>query len=158
MEQSLERELSNFIRVWKFLGPLLLLICFGMVLASWPERWLAWCLFSLALFFCFFTYKHTQIARRALQLVKHGRPEDCTVEIRKESGDSRDFIKGRVSRSKSGEEWDILFTPPSWKIDLVVEKPRHAEAYFESGTGFPLIVVIDEKYLWAERNPAKVSS
>lgn len=96
------------------------------------------------------------MARRALRLVKYGQPERCVVEIRKESGDTGDYIKGIVSRSRSGKKWDILFTPPDWNVDPLVLKDIHAKAYFESETEYPLVVLTDEGYLWAERNPMKV--
>ncbi len=104
------------------------------------------------------SFKHTQMAKRALQLVKNGQSENCVVEIRKESGDSRDFFKGIVSRSKSGKKWDILFTPPGWKVDPLVQKHLQAKAYFESETEYPLVVVTDEGHLWAERNPVRVNT
>lgn len=156
LDRSIEKELSNFVRVWRILGPSFILICLGMVIFSWPDRWLVWFLFFLSLLFGFFTIKHTQMARRALRLVKYGQPERCVAEIRKESGDTRDYFKGIVSRSKSGKKWDILFTPPDWNVDPLVLKDLHAKAYFEPETEYPLVVVTDEGYLWAERNPVKV--
>lgn len=158
MNRLIMKELSNFILVWRILGPTLFLMGLGMVFFSWPDRWLAWFLFLLSLLFGFFTLKHTQMAKRVLQLVKYGQPENCVVQIRKESGDSRDYFKGRVSRPKSGKKWDILFTSPGWTVDPLLHKHLRAKAYFEAETEYPLIVVTDEGYLWAERNPVRLNT
>jgi hypothetical protein len=158
VDRLIVKELSNFVLVWRILGPTLLLMCLGMVFFSWPDRWLTWFLFFLSLLFGFFTLKHTQMAKRSLQLVKYGQPENCAVEIRKETGDSRDYYKGIVSQSNSGKKWDILFTPPGWNVDPLFQKHLQAKAYFESETEYPLVVVTDEGYLWAERNPVRVNT
>ncbi len=65
---------------------------------SWPEIWLSWLVFFLALLFGFFAFKQTGMARKALYLFRQGQPEDCIVEISKESGDESDYVKGRVYR------------------------------------------------------------
>ena len=158
MNRLIAKELSDFILFWRILGPVLLLLCLGMVLFSWPDRGFASFLLFLALLFGFYTFKHTQMAKRALKLIKHGEPENCLVQILKESGDSRDYYKGIATRSESGEKWDILFTPPMWNVDPLVQKQIHANAYFEPETGCPLVVLIDDEYLWAERVPERLSS
>jgi len=129
----------------------------GMVFFSWPEIWLSWLVFFLALLFGFFAFKQTGMARKALYLVRHGQPEDCIVEIRKESGDDRDYVKGRVYRV-SKEKWDISFAPPLWNVDPVLQKKLHAKVYFEPETEYPLVVMTEGGHLWAERVPAKVES
>jgi hypothetical protein len=156
MNLPIEKELLNFIRVWKILGSAMILISFGMVFFSWPDRWLAWLVFILALLFSFFALRHTRMAGKALYLVKHGQPEDCVVEIRKESGDDRDYFKGTVYR-ESKDKWDICFTPPLWNVDPILQKRFHARVYFESETEYPLVVVTDGGHLWAERVPKKVN-
>ena len=98
------------------------------------------------------------MAKRCLLLVKYGQPENCAVEIRKETGDGRDYYKGQVSQLSSGNKWDILFTPPGWNVDPLCQKNLQAKAYFESETEYPLVVVTDEGYLWAERNPERVNT
>jgi hypothetical protein len=128
-----------------------------MVIFSWPDRWFASFLFFLSLLFGFFTFRHTQMAKRALKLVKYGKPENCVIQIRKESGDNRDYYEGMVSRSESRKKWDILFTPPIWNVDPLVQKQLHAKAYFEQETEYPLVVITDAGYLWAERIPERVS-
>jgi hypothetical protein len=140
------------------LGPILFLVCFTMVVFSWPERWLAWFILLMLLLFGYLTYKHTRMARRALKLVKHGKPDCCGLEIRIESGDSRDFIHGEVSRLGEKKKWDVLFTPPGWKVDPHVNKALEAEAYFESGTDCPLVVLKEYEYLWAEREPERLTA
>jgi hypothetical protein len=154
---SIEEELSKFIRIWRILVLTFFVVCLGMAVFSWPDRWLAWFLVILTMIFGFLMHKHTQMAKRALQQIKYGQPEDCVVEIRKESGDSRDYFKGIVSRTKTGEKWDISFTPPPWNVDPLVQKHLNVKAYFESGTEYPLVIVTDEGYLWAERVPLRVS-
>jgi hypothetical protein len=156
MDRSIEEELSSFIRVWRILAPALIAISLGMVFFSWPDRWLAWLLFLLALLFGFFTLKHTRMARKALDLVRHSQPETCVVEIRKETGDDRYYLKGMVYR-ESKDTWDVSFTPPSWNVDSILQKTLPAKAYFDPGTGYPLVVVTEGGHLWAERIPTKVS-
>jgi hypothetical protein len=157
MDRSIENELLSFIRAWKILGPTIIIISLGMVLFSWPDRGLAWLVFSLALLFGLFTLKHTRMARKALDLVRRGQPENCLVEIRKESGDDRDYIWGTVYR-ESKDKWDVLFSGPLWNVDPILQKPLHAKAYFEPETEYPLVVVIGDDHLWAERVPTKVTS
>jgi len=156
MDRSIEKELSSFIRVWRILGPTMITVSLGMVFFSWPDRWLAWLVFFLALLFGFFTLKHTRMARKALDLVRQGQPELCVVEVRKESGDDRDYVKGTVYRG-SKNKWDISFAPPLWNVDPILHKTLQAKAYFEPETEYPLVVVIDGGHLWAERVPTKVN-
>ena len=61
------------------------------------------------------------------------------IEIRKESGDDRDYFKGLISRPKSGAKGDMAFTLPAWNIDPLVQKQLEAKAYFESETESPLV-------------------
>jgi hypothetical protein len=157
MDRSIEKELSSFIRVWRILGPTMITISLGMVFSSWPDRWLAWWVFCLALLVGFFTLKHTRMARKALDLVRHGQPEACVVEIRKELGDDRDYVKGTIYRA-SKDKWDMSFAPPLWNVDPILLKTLHAKAYFEPETEYPLVVVTDGGHLWAERVPTKVNS
>ncbi len=157
MDRSIEKELSSFIRVWRFLGPTMIIISLGMVFLSWPDRWLSLLVFFLALLFGFFTLKHTRMAGKALDLVRHGQPQSCEVEIRKESGDDRDYVMGTVYR-ESKDTWNISFTPPLWNVDPFLQKTFHAKVYFEPQTGYPLIVATDGGHLWAERVPTKVNS
>jgi hypothetical protein len=110
--------------------------------------------FFLALLFGFFAFKQTGMARKALYLVRYGQPEDCILEIRKESGDDRDYVKGRVYRV-SKEKWDISFAPPLWNVDPVLQKKLHAKVYFEPETEYPLVVMTQGGHLWAERVPAR---
>jgi hypothetical protein len=156
MDRSIEKELSDFIRVWKILGPAVIVLSLGMVLFSWPDRWLSWLVFFLALFFGFLMSRHTRMARKALNLVEHGQPEPCLVEIRKESGSDRDYVKGTVFR-ESKDQWDVSFTPPRWDVDPVLQKTLRANVYFESETGQPLVVAVDGGHLWAEKVPMKVN-
>jgi hypothetical protein len=157
MDRSIEKELSSFIRVWRILGPTMITLSVGMVFFSWPDRWLAWLVFFLTLVFGLFTLKHTRMARKALALVRRSQPENCVVEIRKESGDDRDYIWGTVYR-ESKDKWDVLFSGPLWNVDSILQKPLHAKAYFEPEGGYPLVVVINGGHLWAERVPTKVTS
>jgi hypothetical protein len=157
MDRSIENELLSFIRAWRILGPTSIIISLGMVLFPWPDRGLAWLVFLLALLFGLFTLKHTRMARKALDLVRRAQPENCVVEIRKESSDGRDYIWGTVSREPK-DQWDILFSSPLWNVDPILQKPLHAKAYFEPETEHPLVVVIGDDHLWAERVPAKVTS
>lgn len=158
MLKSLEQELSSFIRVLRILVPATVFMSLGMVIFSWPERGIAWFIFVLSLIFGFLIFRHTQMARRALRLIKYGRPEKCIIELRIESGDSRDFIHGLVSHQYTGKKWDVLFTPPGWKVDSLVNKAVEAEAYFESVTDHPLIVLTEKGNLWAERIPERVNT
>ncbi len=157
MDRSIEEELSSFIRVWKILGPTIIVISLGMVLFSWPDRWLSWFVFLLALLFGFLIYKHTRMARKALDLVEHGQPESCLVEIRKESGNDRDYVKGTVYR-ESRDKWDVSFAPPPWNVDPILQKTLQAKVYFERETEYPLVVVVDCGHLWAESVPTKVNT
>jgi hypothetical protein len=157
MDRSIEKELSSFIRVWRILGPTMITLSLGMVFFSWPDRWLAWLVFFLALLFGLFILKHTRMARKALALVKRSQPESCVVEIRKESSDDRDYIWGTVYR-ESKDKWDVLFSGPLWNVDPILQKPLHAKAYFEPDAEYPLVVVIDGRHLWAERVPTKMTS
>jgi hypothetical protein len=157
MDRSIEKELSSFIRVWKILGPTIIIISLGMVFFSWPDRWLSWFVFFLALLFGFLIFKHTRMARKALHLVEHGQPESCLVEIRKESGNDRDYVKGTVYR-ESKDNWDISFAPPLWNVDPILQKTLQAKVYFERGTEHPLVVVVGCGHLWAERVPTKVNA
>jgi hypothetical protein len=157
MNHSIEQELWSFIRVWRVLGPALIAISLGMVFFSWPDRWFAWVVFFLALLFGSFTLKHTRMARKALDLVRHAQPEACVVEILKETGDDRDYLKGTVYRD-SKDTWNVSFTPPSWNVDPVLLKTLPATAYFDPETGYPLVVVTEDGHLWAERVPIKLSS
>jgi hypothetical protein len=157
MDRSIEEELSSFIRVWRILGPTMITLSVGMVFFSWPDRWLAWLVFFLTLVFGLFTLKHTRMARKALALVRRSQPENCVVEIRKESGDDRDYIWGTVYR-ESKDKWDVLFSGPLWNVDPILQKPLHAKAYFEPEAGYPLVVVINGGHLWAESVPTKVTS
>jgi hypothetical protein len=156
MDRSIEKELSSFIRVWTTLGPTMIAMSLAMVLLSWPDRWLAWLVCVLALLFGVFTLRHTRMARRALDLVRHGRPEACVVEIRKESGDDRDYVMGTVYRESEGK-WDMSFAPPLWNVDPILLKTLCAQVYFEPETEYPLVVVTDGGHLWAERVPTKVN-
>lgn len=156
MNRSIERELSSFIRVWRILGPTMITLSLGMVIFSWPDIWLAWLVCFLALLFGLFTLQHTRMARKALTLVRRSQPESCVVEIRKESGDNRDYIRGTVYR-ESRDKWDVLFSGPPWDVDPILQKPLHAKAYFEPESEAPLVVVIDGGHLWAERVPTKVA-
>lgn len=152
---SIEKELLSFIRVWRILVPTMITTSLGMVFFSWPDRWLAWLVFFLALLFGFFAFKQTGMARKALYLVRHGQPEKCIVEISKESGDDRDYVKGKVYRG-SKEQWDISFAPPLWNVDPILQKKLNAEVYFEPETEYPLVVITEGGHLWAERVPTKV--
>lgn len=157
MDRSIEKELLNFIRVWRFLGLTIIVISLGMVTFSWPDRWLSWFVLFLALLFGFLMSAHTRIARKALDLMKHGQPESCLVKIRKESGNDRDYVKGTVYRESRGE-WDVSFTPPRWNVDPILQRTLQAKVYFERETEYPLVVVVDCGHLWAEKVPTKVNT
>jgi hypothetical protein len=90
----------------------------------------------LALLFGFFTLKHTRMARKALDLVRHGQPEACVVEIRKESGDDRDYVKGTVYR-ESKDKWDMSFAPPLWNVDPILLKTLHAKVILNLRPSIP---------------------
>jgi hypothetical protein len=154
---SIEMELSRFIRVWTILCPMIIAISLGMLLISWPDKWLAWMVYFLALLFSFFTFKHTRMAGKALKLVRHGKPLNCEVELRKESGDGRDYVTGTVYRGAE-EKWEIPFSPPLWNVDPFLQKTLHAQVYFETRSEYPLVVVTDAGHLWAERMPTKVNT
>lgn len=156
MNPSIEKELTGFIRIWVILGPAMLLIAIGMALFSWPDVWFAWLMLFLALVFGGFIHQHTRMARKAIKLLKHAHPIDCRIEIRKETGEGRDYISGVVWQDES-VQWHVPFTPPGWDINPILNKNLHAKAYFEMGTGCPLIVLIDGNFLWAERIPKKTN-
>lgn len=157
MDCSIENELSRFIRVWRILGPTMVTLSGGMVLLSWPDTWLAWLVFFLALLFGFFALEHTRMASRALDSVRHGKPQNCEVEIRKKLGDGRDYVIATVYR-ESNDKWEISFAPPLWNVDPFLHKSLHAKVYFEPQTEYPLVVVTEGGHLWAERIPTLVNS
>lgn len=154
MSRLVEKDISNFVRIWVILVPTMLGLSLAMVFCSWPDRWLAWSVCILAVLFGFFALRHTSMARRALAVVRRGQPETCTVEIRKESGDGRDYVRGKVCRD-ANNQWDVLFSGPLWDVDPVLLRPLQAKAYFEPASGAPLVVLIDGRHLWAETAPAK---
>jgi hypothetical protein len=157
MDRSIEEELLSFFRVWRILAPAMIVVSLGMVLVSWPDIWLAWLVFLLALLFGFFTLQHTRMARKALHAVRHAQLEACEVVIHKETGDDRDYVKGTVYW-ESKDRWDVSFTPPSWNVDSILLKTLRAEAYFDPETGVPLVVMTEGGHLWAEKTPTKVAA
>ncbi|MCC7033048.1 MAG: hypothetical protein IT179_09475 [Acidobacteria bacterium] len=157
MDRSIEEELSSVIRVWRRLGPAVIAISLGLVVSSWPDRWLAWMVLCLALLFNGAALRQTHMARKALNVVRRGQPENGLVELRKESGDGRDYVKGTVHR-ETKDTWDVSFAPPSWNVDPVLQKTHQAKVYCEPQIGYPLVVVMVGGHLWAERIPTKVSS
>jgi hypothetical protein len=155
MIASAERDLERFIRVWAIGVPAIILLALLAAVFSWPDRWLTQVFLLLALLFGLLTLRQTRVALRALSSVRRGAPERCTVEIRKEAGDARDFFRGRILREPD-EEWNVQFASPSWDTKPLLDRRVPAKVFVESGSGLPLVVITDWGFLWAERIPARI--